>query len=312
VARSLGLELTTFGELEALHGVRVRTIAVCMETGELVAFGDRDDDRLLDGAMSSTALPPYPAPWRAASRRHLDGGVLSQLPLLPAIERGATQIVAINVTRVMGHAEAARGMVGIAGYALSLGIEAMTQREIDRARCAGVELRLLHLKAPAEVAFWGSAHAERLIAAGRQAAQTWLDEAPLRYRSSWSTAVRVRMARIGAGIERMAGTWGGASPPDRCHGVHFLGLPDPRAACRPYMPGGTHGGQGSEAGGDGHRPALPSGLERTRSGGNDRLPDGRYGFREYVPCTGWNALRRQGGCALVLGLVLRGILRRWL
>jgi hypothetical protein len=62
VARSLGWELTTFGELEALRGVRVRTIAVCRETGERVAFGDRDDDRLIDGAMSSTALPLYPAP----------------------------------------------------------------------------------------------------------------------------------------------------------------------------------------------------------------------------------------------------------
>jgi len=68
VARSLGWELTTFGELEALHGVRVRTIAVCRETGERIAFGDRDDNRLIDGAMSSTALPLYPAPWRAAGR----------------------------------------------------------------------------------------------------------------------------------------------------------------------------------------------------------------------------------------------------
>jgi len=97
--------------------------------------------------------------------------VLSKLPLLPAIERGAMQIVAIHVTSVMGHARAARGMVGIAGYALSLGMEAMTQREIDPARRAGVELHLLNLKAPGEVAVWDFAHAESLIAAGRQAAQ---------------------------------------------------------------------------------------------------------------------------------------------
>lgn len=205
VARSLGMELTTFGELEALHGVRARTMAVCMETGELVAFGDREDDRLIDGAMSSTALPPYLPPWRAAGRRYLDGGVLSKLPLLPAIERGATQIVAINVTNVAGHADTARGMVSIAGYALSLGIEGMTQREVDLARRTGVELRLLDLNAPADVAFWDFAHADRLIAAGRKAAQAWLDESPLQFRSAWRTAVRVRLARIGGRMERMAG-----------------------------------------------------------------------------------------------------------
>lgn len=206
VARSLGLELGTFSELEALHGVRARAIAVCMETGELVAFGDRGDDRLIDGAMSSTALPPYLPPWHAAGRRYLDGSVLSKLPLLAAIERGATRIVAINVTSVRGREAAARGMVGIAGCALSLGIEGMTQREIGLARRAGVELRLIDLKAPAEVAFWDFAHAERLIVAGRQAAQAWLDEAPLRFRSPWRTAVRVRLARIGARIERIAGS----------------------------------------------------------------------------------------------------------
>ena len=131
--------------------------------------------------------------------------MLSKLPLLPAIERGAMQIVANHVTNVMGHARAARGMVGIAGCALSLGIEAMTQREIDRGRRAGVELRLLNPKAPAEVTSWDFAHAESLIAAGRQAAQVWLDEAPLCFRSPWRTAVRVYLVRIGATMERIAG-----------------------------------------------------------------------------------------------------------
>lgn len=204
VARSLGLELTTFGELQALHGVRARTMAVCMETGELVAFGDRSEDRLLDGAMSSTALPPYLPPWRAASRRYLDGGVLSKLPVLAAVQRGGTQIVAVNVTYVMGHPEAARGMVGIAGYALSLGIEAMTQREMDFARSAGVELRLLNLRAPADVVFWDFAHAERLIALGRREAEAWLNERPLRFSPAWRTSIRLGLAGMGKRLEGIA------------------------------------------------------------------------------------------------------------
>jgi NTE family protein len=78
VARSLGLDLETFGQLQARHGIRVRTMAVCMGTGELVAFGNQDKDRLIDGAMSSTAVrliwpPPAAASWMGVLPTPADG-----------------------------------------------------------------------------------------------------------------------------------------------------------------------------------------------------------------------------------------------
>jgi predicted acylesterase/phospholipase RssA len=205
VARSLGMDLETFGQLEARCGVRARAMAVCVETGKLVAFGDRDDDRLIDGAMSSTAIPPFLPPWRAGGRRYLDGGVLSKLPLLAAIQRGATQILAVNVLDMLGGPETARGMRGIASYAISLGIEGMTEREVDLARHAGIELHLLELQTPSEVAFWDFSHAERLIAAGRQQALSWLEATPLRLRAPWQAAARMCLAGIGRRLERLAG-----------------------------------------------------------------------------------------------------------
>jgi NTE family protein len=204
VARSLGMDLETFGQLQARCGVRARSMAVCIETSELVAFGD-DDDRLIDGAMSSTAIPPFLPPWRAGGRRYLDGGVRSKLPVLAAIDRGATQILAVNVVGLMGGPERARGMLGIASYAISLGIDEMTDREIDVARRAGVELHLLELHVPPDVTFWDFSHAERLIAAGRQEALSWLEATSLRFRAPWQAAVRVRLAGIGRSLERLAG-----------------------------------------------------------------------------------------------------------
>ena len=204
VARSLGMDLTTFGDLRAVSGVRVRAMAVCMETGELVAFGDQDADRILDGAMSSAALPPYLPPWRVGGRRYLDGGVLTKLPLLAAIERGATQIVALNVTGALGRAPEARGMIAVAGRALSLANEAMTQREIDLARLTGAELHLLNLEAPEGVAFWDFSQAGKLKEGGRKAALAWLASTPLRLGAPWRAAARVRMAGFGRQLERLA------------------------------------------------------------------------------------------------------------
>jgi NTE family protein len=179
-------------------------MAVCVETGELFAFGDRDDDRLIDGAMSSTAVPPFLAPWRAGGRRYLDGGVRSKLPVLAAIERGATQILAVNVVGLMGGPERAHGMLGIASYAISLGIDEMTDREIELARRAGIELHLLELRVPPDVTFWDFSHAERLTAAGRKGALSWLEATPLRFRAPWQAAARVRLAGIGRSLERLA------------------------------------------------------------------------------------------------------------
>jgi NTE family protein len=205
VARSLGLDLETFGQLQARRGIRARTMAVCMETGELVAFGDQDEDRLIDGAMSSTAVPPYLPPWRTGGRRFLDGSVLSKLPLLAAIERGATQILALNVVSMLGGPQAAHGMRGIASYAISLGIEEMTAREVDLARRTGVELHLLDLPSPPEIAFWDFSQADRLIADGGQAARSWLEATPLRFRAPWRSTARMWVAGIGRRLERLAG-----------------------------------------------------------------------------------------------------------
>jgi NTE family protein len=199
------MDLETFGQLQARCGVRARTMAVCVETGQLVTFGDRDEDRLIDGAMSSTAIPPFLPPWRAGGRRYLDGGVRSTLPVLAAIERGATQILAVSVVGLMGGPEKARGMLGIASYAISLGIDEMTDQEIALARRAGVELHLLELHVPPDVAFWDFSHAERLIAAGRKEALSWLQATPLRFRAPWQAAARTRLAGIGRGLERLAG-----------------------------------------------------------------------------------------------------------
>jgi hypothetical protein len=54
------------------------------------------------------------------------------------------------------------------------------------------------------VAFWDFAHAEQLIAAGRDAARAWLEAEPLRFRPSWRAALRIQVARAGRRLEKLA------------------------------------------------------------------------------------------------------------
>jgi NTE family protein len=195
VERHLPPEIETFGDLERVKGVAVRAMAVRMADGELVAFGDQADDRLLDGAMASTAVSPYLAPWQVESDRYLDGGVISKLPLIAAVARGASQIVALDVVDALGSKDTAHGFLGVSGYSLSLLVEEQAKGEIARAVESGVDLRILRLPAPTEVPFWDFTKAARLIAAGRDTAHQSLEQAPLQWSHPWIRSIRRWLAR---------------------------------------------------------------------------------------------------------------------
>jgi NTE family protein len=186
----------TFGELSKMHGVKVYAIAVCMETGELVSFGDQDDDRLIDGAMTSTAIPPYYPPWKVANYRYVDGGVAAKLPIRAAIDRGATQIVAINVEGALNSMQNVRGLIGISGYAVSLMTDHQAKLEIDWARRTGVALRVINIQTPSEVPFWDYSQAKTLYQLGHRVTQLNLDSKPLQIHPEWFIKLRSRLSKI--------------------------------------------------------------------------------------------------------------------
>ena len=74
--------------------------AVDIETGDLVWFGRdaRSEVPLLDALCASCALPSFYPPVRIGDSYFMDGGVLDTLPIRHAADRGASWIIAIDVT----------------------------------------------------------------------------------------------------------------------------------------------------------------------------------------------------------------------
>lgn len=178
-------DLRTYGDLEAVQGVRIYSMTVEMEAARLVAFGDDPEDRLLDGAMASTAVPPYLPPWVVDGRRYLDGGIFSKLPVWAAIQRGADRIVALDVFGVLASRPSTRGVLGVSGYSISLMVEAQAGLEVEGARRTGVDLRVIRLAAPNDIAYWDYRHPGRLIEEGRRLTAQSLAEKPLAWSSAW-------------------------------------------------------------------------------------------------------------------------------
>ena len=187
-------DVDSFGQLVAMHGVRAYVVAVSIETGRLVVFGDREEDGVLDGVMASTAIPPYFPPWEIEGQRYLDGGVLSKLPVRAAIERGATQIVALDVSYPLGSLEGAHGMIGISGYALSLMMEYQKDLEVEWVTEVGCPIYLIDLSVPDEMEFWDYQQPELLLRRGRELAQSRLDSESLIILPEW----RLWLGRVAA------------------------------------------------------------------------------------------------------------------
>ncbi len=192
---NLPADLRTFGDLARLRGVRAYTVAVQIESGQVAVMGDHPEDLLLDGAMSSIALPPYFSPWRIDGRRYMDGGVLTKLPLLAAIERGATQVVGVNIENAMGNSKNATDLFGISSYALALISDRQAHMEIAWAEATGAQVRVLHLRAPEEVRFWDFSQAAQLFELGYRSAQLELQKEPLKLLPKWQVRLRQTVAQ---------------------------------------------------------------------------------------------------------------------
>ncbi|MFQ5813214.1 MAG: patatin-like phospholipase family protein [Anaerolineae bacterium] len=176
-----------FGDIQ---DVRLYIVAARLETGELRLFGDDPNDLILDALMSSTAIPPFWPPWRCQDGELcIDGGVVADLPVGVALEKGAREIYALHTMAGPEEPHVPDNAWGISQQAITAMLS--RQREVEMqwvAQQRDVRLHYVQLIPPRELSFWDFSHAAELIEAGyRQAA------ASLRAWEPGSPGAQVRM-----------------------------------------------------------------------------------------------------------------------
>jgi NTE family protein len=156
---------------------RLYTVAARYDDGALRIFGDDPNDRLLDGLMTTTAMPPFYPPWEVGGMLYLDGGVISHLPLQAAIERGATEIFALRNGHsfLPGALPVQRNVLSVGAQAISLMVQRQVQLEIEAAQHdQAVRLHLVDLYSDDDPGLWNYTRAADLIAAGRRLTEEYL------------------------------------------------------------------------------------------------------------------------------------------
>jgi len=168
-----------------LTGPRLALVSADLNSGQTVIYG-REPRRqsILEGIMASIALPPWLGPVEQGDRYLIDGGLLSNLPIEPALTMGATEIIALNLR---DHPRAEKtghdpdDLLAQCGFALHRRHIALEKALAD---AQGVPVHCIELVCPTETTIWDFSSYQNLIAAGYDMAQEQLpslrDVAPTR------------------------------------------------------------------------------------------------------------------------------------
>lgn len=151
-----------FGQL---RHARVGLVGAEMGSGKPVIYGLEPDQSVLEGVLTSCAVPPWFAPIEDEDQLIVDGGALSLLPIEPALTMGATEIIALDLSGSPTRSGPIHRL-----NQLEKSISAFTQREIHLeialAEARGVPVRYMRLLSNPPVQLWDFSTYRDLISTG--------------------------------------------------------------------------------------------------------------------------------------------------
>lgn len=162
---------------------RLYVVATRQTSGALRVFGDDPQEKIIDALMASTAMPPMLPPWCLADECLIDGGLAANLPVSVAIERGATDIWAVQVVTNPEAVPLSEDIFGHVARTLLLTIERQMNDEIERLR--QYDGHLIQLRGFEHLPAWDYSHTDEMIAAGYHQTCQQLDRQPQERPARW-------------------------------------------------------------------------------------------------------------------------------
>ncbi len=158
-----------------LEKVKLVIVSADLNTGQPILHGEESEEKVLDALLLSTALPPWFMPVHKQDRYLMDGGLVSNLPVEPALKLGATQIVALDLT----DARESIGQGDRVRVFLDRLIYSVEKRELDLelqlAEARGIPLLYIDLTGEFPVPIWDFQHTDELISQGYELTRHVID-----------------------------------------------------------------------------------------------------------------------------------------
>lgn len=161
----------TFGDLK----LPLYITAVDLISSRLFLFGEDGRAPLADAVVASAAIPGIHPPVMYHGLQLVDGGVLANVAASVAMEKGATQIWALNAGFSGDEQPRARGVVEVLNNTVTTMMAQSLLEDIARAQADDkIDLHHLILRPSKPVGFRDFSQAELLVADGYAGAQAYL------------------------------------------------------------------------------------------------------------------------------------------
>ncbi len=166
-ARDIMIEFGIGPDLRFDHfeDVRLGLVSADMSSGERLIYGLELGQSVLEGVLNSVAVPPWFAPIENEDQLIVDGGALSNLPVEPALNMGATEIIALDLSIPPDQARST-GKLNQLEKAISSFNEHENHLELTLAEARGVPVHYLHLISDPPTPMWDFSTYRELIAIG--------------------------------------------------------------------------------------------------------------------------------------------------
>jgi NTE family protein len=156
-----------FDQFEA---VRLGLVSADMSSGERLIYGLEPGQSVLEGVLNSVAVPPWFAPIENEEQLIVDGGAFSNLPIEPALNMGATEIIALDLS-IPPSLSRSTGKISQLEKAIASFNEHERYLELALAEARGVPVHYLRLKSDPPTPMWDFSTYHDLIAIGYETAR---------------------------------------------------------------------------------------------------------------------------------------------
>ncbi len=175
VAKNIPPGISTFADFTR---AQLRVIATELDTGQWHVFGNDAAESVLDALMASTALPVYMPPWEYRGIRYVDGGVVSALPVMTALQYKPRRIYVLDISP-LGEAQQPRvkGMINIVNRTIDIMIQHQVRHELEGMAMEGVEaVYHIGMNTFTRTPLWNMSRLDEMIAAGQQIISDFLSQ----------------------------------------------------------------------------------------------------------------------------------------
>ena len=173
-----------------LSGPDLVLVAADLSNHRPALYGTDPDQLVLEGLLATTAIPPWVQPLEVDGSYLMDGGVVSNLPIEPALRCGATEIVALDLFDRRSLLANGEGFGPFLGKLLATVEQRQSELELELAQAKRVPVHHLRLQPPQPVPIWDFSQTESLIRCGYELACQKLAQWPLRQTSWYARVVR--------------------------------------------------------------------------------------------------------------------------